>query len=95
MGSLELEPGPDVSRARAHLRAALDTASKKYSTADMSGTYRLKVTVVLLVALLMNAIMLRVLRRYRPAWTSPMRFVLAAGWLLVSYYFIFVRTQLV
>ncbi len=93
--SLDLESGPDVSRATADLRAAFAAASKTYGTADMSGTYRVKVTVVLLVALLLNTIILHVVRRYRPAWTSPLGFILAAGWLLMSYYFVFVRAQLV
>jgi hypothetical protein len=37
---------------------------------------------------------LRVVRRYRPAWTLVLGFILAAGWLLVSYYFVFLRAQL-
>jgi hypothetical protein len=93
--SLELEPGPDVSQAKANLAAALASASKKYRAAEMSVTYRVKVTVVLLVALLLNAIILRVVRRYRPAWTLPPEIILAAGWLLVSYYLVFLRAQLV
>ena len=95
VGSLELEPGPDVSEATARLHSALATVSRNYGTADMSGTYRLKVTVVLLIALLMSAIVLRVVRRYRPAWTSPMGVVLATCWLLLSSYFIFIRAHLV
>lgn len=93
--SLELAPGPDVSKPTADLRAALTTTSEKYGTADMSGIYRLKVTVALLVALLLNAIVLHLARRYRPAWTTPLRFMLFAGWLLLSCYFIFLRAQLV
>jgi len=93
--SLKLEPGPDVSEATTELSAALASASEKYRTADTSLTYRVKVTVVLLIALLLNAIILRVVRRYRPAWTLVLGFILAAGWLLVSYYFVFLRAQLV
>jgi hypothetical protein len=93
--SLELAPGPDVSKPTADLRAALATVSEKYGTADMSGTYRMKVTLALLVVLLLNAIALRVVWRYRPAWTSVLGFMLTAGWLLLSYYFVFVRAHLV
>jgi len=93
--SLELEPGPDVSQATTNLSTALASASEKYRTADTSVTYRIKVTVLLLVALVLNAIMLRVVERYRPAWTLASGYILAAGWLLVSYYFVFVRAQLV
>ena len=93
--SLELEPGPDVSQATTDLSTALASASEKYRTADTSVTYRIKVTVLLLVALVLNAIMLRVVERYRPAWTLASGYILAAGWLLVSYYFVFVRAQLV
>jgi len=93
--SLELEPGPDVSQATTDLSTALASASEKYRTPDTSVTYRIKVTVLLLVALVLNAIMLRVVERYRPAWTLASGYILAAGWLLVSYYFVFVRAQLV
>jgi len=93
--SLELEPGPDVSQATTDLSTALASASEKYRTPDTSVTYRIKVTVVLLVALVLNAIILRVVGRYRPAWTLALGFILAAGWLLVSYYFVFLRAQLV
>jgi len=93
--SLNLVPGPDISRKTAELRVALAAASRKYGSADMSGNYRAKVTVVLLVALLLNVIMLRVVQRYRLAWTLPLEFVLTAGWLLLSSYFVFVRVQLV
>ncbi len=54
--SLQLEPGADVSQAKTNLATALASASKKYGTANMSVTYRAKVTVVLLVALLLNAV---------------------------------------
>src|SRR5260221_14614320 len=93
--SLELEPGPDVSQATTDLSTALASASEKYRTPDTSATYRIKVTVVLLVALVLNAIILRVVGRDRPAGTWALGFILAAGWLLVSYYFVFLRAQLV
>lgn len=93
--SLELEPGPDISQARADLHAAFSEAKGKYGTADMSWVYRVKVTAVLLVVLLLNTIVLRVMRRYRPAWVALAGLMLAASWLGLSYYFVFLRAQLV
>lgn len=93
--SLEMAPGPDVSGPTAELRAALTSASEKYGTADMSGVYRLKVSVALLAVLLLNGIAVRLARRYRPAWAAPLGFMLFAGWMLLSGYFIFLRAQLV
>jgi hypothetical protein len=61
----------------------------------MSGTYRLKVTVILLVALLLNLVALRFARRIRHQWTSPLRVLLSVSWLLLAYYFVFVRAQLI
>ena len=93
--SLQLEPGADVSQVKTNLATALASASKKYGTANLSVTYRAKVTVVLLVALLLNAVILRVIRRFRAAWTRPLGIFLAVAWLLISYYFVFLRAQLV
>ena len=92
--SLMLKPGPDVARQTADFRVSLTSASGNYGAADMSGTYRLKVTVVLLIALLLSAIALRVARRFRPAWNAPLGVVLTAGWLLLSFYFVFLRANL-
>ena len=93
--SLDLELGPDISRATNFLRSALSAASAKYYTKDMSVAYRAKVTAVLLVALLLNAIIFRVFRRYRPTLTLPLKIILPVAWVLVSYYFVFVRAQLI
>lgn len=95
LSSLELSAGPDVSRERAELRAALATASKNFGAVDMSGVYRLKVTVVLLAALVVGATILRVMRRFNPAWTPILRLIITTGWLLLSVYLIFLRAQLV
>jgi len=93
--SLTLEAGPDVSQAKADLHNALAVVAEQYGTAYMSGQYRGKVTMVLLVALVLNVIVLRAARRYRPSWKPPLGLILASGWLLMSYYFIFVRAHLV
>jgi hypothetical protein len=94
ISSLELDRGPEVSQALAEIRARLASASAKYGTAQMSGTYRLKVTIVLLVSLLLNAGLLHVVRRFRPTWSRRAGFALMVGWLLVCYFFIFVRVPL-
>jgi Heparinase II/III-like protein/Heparinase II/III N-terminus len=93
--SLDSQLGPDVKQAKINIHAAFASSAAKYRVADMSGNYRGKVTVLLigLLGLSMGASFL--CRRYRPVWKSIVTFVLAAGWLLVSYYFVFVRAQLV
>ena len=84
-----------MSAATTDLRAALAGASTKYGAADMSATYRLKVTVVLLAGLLLNGVVLRVIRKYRPQMAVPLEVVLAGCWVLVSFYFLLIRAQLV
>ena len=93
--SLELEPGPDVSRRGPTSVLPCSRPQRKVRRGGNVGMVPRKVTLVLLVALVLNAISGARLRRYRLAWRSPLVFVLTAGWLLVSYYFIFVRAQLV
>ena len=95
IGYLQLDPGPDVSKEIADLRATLKLSSASYGSADMSGIYRVKVTAVLLVTLVLSVIALRVVRRIRPTLASFLKIALAAGWLLMSGYFIFVRAQLI
>jgi hypothetical protein len=92
--TLRLQAGPDVSRARAALRAAFAEASRKYGAADMSSTYRLKVTTVLLVGLLLNGVALRVIRQFRPQVALSAEVVLAGSWMLASFYLVMIRAQL-
>ena len=93
--TVDLAPGPDISRSRAALRAALAVASKQYGGVDISGAYRLKVTVVLLLALMLGAIALSITKRYRPSWTTSLAVMQVVGWLLLSYYFVAVRANLI
>lgn len=94
--SLDLEPGQEVSQAIADLRGAFEAAAEKYGVVDTSSVYRVKVTVVLVVALLLNAILTRSVQRFRPAWSvSFLACILMAGWLLLSFYFISLRANLV
>jgi hypothetical protein len=95
ISTLQLNPGSDISRETAELRTALKVASTNYGAADMSGIYRLKVTVVLLVTLLLSVVALKVVRRIRPAMVTFLKIASAAGWLLMSGYFIFLRAQLI
>lgn len=92
--SLQLNLGENVSKATVDLRAALEASSAKYGAADMSGVYRLKVTVVLLAALLLNVTVLRFARRISQKWAKRLRILLSATWLLLGYYLVFVRAQL-
>ena len=94
-GSLDLVPGPNVSNARAELHAAFAAAAVKYGVADMSGVYRLKVTMVLLAALLLNTVVLRFSRRFRAVWTQTLSIFLSTGWVLLACYFVFIRAHLV
>jgi hypothetical protein len=93
--SLMLKPGPEVSQATADFRSAFAVAAEKYGVADMSGVYRVKVTVVLVVVLLLNAILTRAVQRYRVARGAFLGCVLMGGWLLLSCYFVFLRANLV
>jgi hypothetical protein len=92
--SLELQRGGDITQARSDLRAAFASAANKYYVADMSGHYRAKVSALLISLLFLNAIVSIFCRRYLPLWRQHIVLALAAGWLLASYYFIFLRAQL-
>jgi hypothetical protein len=92
---LPLDAGPDVSQSIAALRAALQSSQAKYRAQDMSGGYRIKVSVVLLVLLLVGGIMLAMVRRFSLRLSPYATIAVAAGWLLVAGYFMLVRAQLI
>jgi len=93
--SLRLSSGPNVSEAKAVLRSALKAASTKYGTFDTSLRYRAKVTLFLLALLILNAAGLIIVGRIRPNFRFALGAVLIVAWLLTSYYFIYLRAQLV
>lgn len=92
---LTMEAGFDVVPEKARLRASLTAAAARYGTTNMSGVYRVKVTVVLLLQLLASRVFLHRMRTDRNEWLIGAGALSAAALVLTSYYFIAVRTPLV
>jgi len=93
--SLKLEQGTDVSQEVEAIRTKFAITSAKYGAPEMSLTYRLKVTAVLLSSLIFFVGVMAILHGFRRTWALRAHFVLTATWLMLCYYFIVVRVPLV
>ena len=93
--SLSMEQGADVARSRAEIGRSLSAAAAKYGAPNMSGVYRVKVSVLLLFQIVASWIIVRRIGVRRNEWLFRAGAISVLIWVLTSLYFVFVRTPLV
>lgn len=93
--SLSMEPGADVDRSRAELRGYLSAAATKYGAPNMSGIYRVKASILLLLQVVASLVLVRRIGIRRKEWVFRTSAISVVMWILASFYFVVVRTPLV
>ncbi len=93
--SLSMETGADVSRSKAELREHLSAVATKYGAPNMSGIYRVKVSILLILQAVASLVLVRRIGIRRKEWVFRTSAISLVMWMLVSFYFVVVRTPLV
>jgi hypothetical protein len=66
---------------RDEIRAAFEKAAEKFPQFRDHMEYRIPISLLMLIAFVLQELALLIIRSLRPAWTAPLRAVSTAGWL--------------